>query len=484
VPVTRVPADALLGRLPPVPDVDAATVASAAAVSGRRLVVLDDDPTGTQTVADLPVITSWGVEDFRWGLAQDAPALFVSTNTRSLDEHQTESRLRELVPALVRAARAAQVDFVIASRSDSTLRGHYPLETDVLADCLKEHLGTEVDGVLVVPAFLDAGRLTVDSVHWMAVGSDLVPVSETEFAADLTFGYGSSDLREYVAEKTRGRWPANEVARVTLDDIRGAGVNRVAEILESLDGGRPVVVDAVRDEDLSIVALAAIEAEGRGRSLLYRVGPSFVRARVGLPHRPELSSEQLAAIVATHTGPPASHGLIAVGSHVDTTTRQLARLCDLDGIEVVELDVSVVLGPDGDAHVRAVANQVQDALTRGDVVVHTSRAVRTDGDRASQLRLGGRVSAALVSVVRSVASRRNLGWVVAKGGITSIDVARHGLGIRRAHVAGSLFAGTVSLWVPATSEVFRAPLAVFPGNVGDELALVAAVTRLRGASRA
>lgn len=482
--VTRVPVDTVLGRLLPVRDVDAAEVASAAARSGRRLVVLDDDPTGTQTVANLPVITAWGVDDFRWGLEQDAPALFVSTNTRSLSERETESRLRELVPALVSAARRARVEFVLASRGDSTLRGHYPLETDVLAACLDEHLGTEVDGVLVAPAFLDAGRLTVDSVHWMADGAELVPVSETEFAADLAFGYRSSDLREYVEEKTGGRWPADEIARITLEDIRGAGVKRVAEILESLHEGRPVVVDAVRDEDLAIVALAAIAAEGRGRTLLYRVGPSFVRARVGLPQRPALSSEELTAIIAARNGPACSHGLIAVGSHVEATTRQLARLQELDGIEVVELDVPVVLGPNGDEHVRAVASQLEDALRRGDAVVHTSRVVHTDVDRECQLRIGGRVSAALVSVVRMVVSRRDLGWVVAKGGITSIDIARKGLGIRRAYVAGSLFAGVVSLWVPAESEAFGAPLAVFPGNVGDDLALVATVTKLREASRA
>ena len=34
------------------------------------LVVLDDDPTGTQTVRDLPVLTRWTVDDIRWALQQ------------------------------------------------------------------------------------------------------------------------------------------------------------------------------------------------------------------------------------------------------------------------------------------------------------------------------------------------------------------------------------------------------------------------------
>ena len=37
----------------------------AVAVGGPHvLVVLDDDPTGTQSVADLPVLTRWEVSDF------------------------------------------------------------------------------------------------------------------------------------------------------------------------------------------------------------------------------------------------------------------------------------------------------------------------------------------------------------------------------------------------------------------------------------
>lgn len=41
-------------------------------VQSRRtdavFVVLDEDPTGTQSVADLPVLTSWAVEDMAWAL--------------------------------------------------------------------------------------------------------------------------------------------------------------------------------------------------------------------------------------------------------------------------------------------------------------------------------------------------------------------------------------------------------------------------------
>ena len=57
-PVARQPAD-LLGQQPPVrvePDARA-RIRAAHAASGRRIAVLDDDPTGSQTVHDVAVVT-------------------------------------------------------------------------------------------------------------------------------------------------------------------------------------------------------------------------------------------------------------------------------------------------------------------------------------------------------------------------------------------------------------------------------------------
>ncbi|MBN9200813.1 MAG: hypothetical protein J0H70_05510, partial [Microbacterium chocolatum] len=45
----------------------------------------DDDPTGTQAVADLPVLSRWGVDDLGWALDTGAAAVYVLTNTRSHD---------------------------------------------------------------------------------------------------------------------------------------------------------------------------------------------------------------------------------------------------------------------------------------------------------------------------------------------------------------------------------------------------------------
>ena len=268
-----IPLERLLADQPPVLDVGDSLEQ---VQQGRRVVLLDDDPTGTQTIADLPVLTSWSVADFQWALQQPTTGFFVLTNTRSLSESDAAERNRQVVDALHQAAEAEQVSYVLASRSDSTLRGYFPLETDVLSRELAAR-GTVVDGVVICPAYVEPGRLTIDSLHWTRTPEGMIPVAQSEFAKDASFGYRSSDLRDWVEEKTGGRIPRDEVATITLTDIRVGGPDRVGEILAGLSNGQPVVVDTVEDADQQVVVLALLRAEASGQEL-------------HLPHRPFLRS--------------------------------------------------------------------------------------------------------------------------------------------------------------------------------------------------
>ena len=479
-PVSR---EQLLAGTPPDRPAEAATVAREVGRSGHRLVVLDDDPTGTQTVAGLPVLTRWAGDDLRWAFGQQAAAFFVLTNSRSLAPGEMARVNREVVAAVAAAARAGGHGFVIASRSDSTLRGHYPAETDVLAEALRECTGRAPDGVVIVPAYLEAGRLTVDSVHWMQGPDGFIPVGHSEFARDPAFGYTSSDLRGYVAEKTGGRWAADQVARVTLADIRAGGPPRVAEILGGLAGGRPAVVDAVTDDDLRLVVLGALAAEASGAALLYRAGPSFARARAGLGAVPPVSGRELAEL----TRPAGRPGLVVVGSHVPRTTRQLEHLLALDGVARAELSVPAVLAAGTrDSAVAAAADGVAAALGGGtDVALCTSRELVTTAGQEGNLEIARAVSAALVDVVRAVTARVRPAWIIGKGGITSSDLATRALGITRAWVRGPVLPGIISLWDPVPAgegagAPVPVPFVVFAGNVGDDGALGRTVTRLRG----
>jgi uncharacterized protein YgbK (DUF1537 family) len=456
---------------------------------GRRVVFLDDDPTGTQTIADLPVLTSWSVADLQWALQQQTTGFFVLTNTRSLSETDAAERNRQVVDALHQAATAEQARYVLASRSDSTLRGYYPLETDVLSQELAAR-GTDVDGVVICPGYVEPGRLTIDSLHWTRTPEGMIPVAQSEFAKDASFGYGSSDLRDWVEEKTGGRIPRDEVATITLTDIRVGGPDRVGEILAELRNGQPVVVDTVEDADQQVVVLALLHAEAAGKNFIYRIGPSFVRARTGQRATPPADAQRLRQILATQptdtddTRPATKHGLIAVGSHVGLTTRQLDRLRDRGKIIELELDVPTLLDDSArDRHVNDVATQAAKVLqnndAESDVVIRTSRTLVTGDDAVSSLVIARTVSAALVGTVREIVSQIRPSFVLAKGGITSSDTATVGLGITRAWCRGTMLPGIISLWEPVTGLAQGIPYIVFAGNVGDDDALAAVVDTLR-----
>jgi uncharacterized protein YgbK (DUF1537 family) len=481
-----VPLERLLADQPPVLDVGDNLDQIR---QGRRVVFLDDDPTGTQTIADLPVLTSWSVADLQWALQQQTAGFFVLTNTRSLSETDAAERNRQVVDALHQAATAEQVQYVLASRSDSTLRGYYPLETDVLSEELAAR-GTVVDGVVICPGYVEPGRLTIDSLHWTRTPEGMIPVSKSEFAKDASFGYRSSDLRDWVEEKTGGRIPRDQVATITLTDIRVGGPDRVGEILAELRDGQPVVVDTVEDADQQVVVLALLRAEAAGKNFIYRIGPSFVRARTGQRATPPADTQRLSQILATQptdtddTRPATKHGLIAVGSHVGLTTRQLDRLRERGKIIELELDVSTLLDDSArNRHVNDVAAEAAKVLRNNDadsdVVIRTSRTLVTGDDAVSSLVIARTVSAALVGTVREIVSQIRPSFVLAKGGITSSDTATEGLGITRAWCRGTMLPGIISLWEPVTGLAQGIPYIVFAGNVGDDDALAAVVDTLR-----
>lgn len=440
---------------------------------GAYLAVLDDDPTGTQTVHGVPVLTTWSVEDLRRALEQPEPAFYVLTNSRSVPREAAVEMNREIAASLSAAARETGRDFVIASRSDSTLRGHYPAETDALQGALAPE--RRFDGVILCPCYLEAGRLTVGDVHLARQGEDLVPVGLTEFAKDASFGYSSSDLRAWVEEKTAGRIPASGVLSVGLEDIRLGGPERVAEVLSGAGGGRPVVVNAASYADLEVLVLGLLEVEAAGKRFLYRTGPSFVRVRAGIPEREPLSAEEL-----YRHRPRRGHGLVLVGSHVEMTTRQLARAMALDGVHPVELSVPRLLEDGQEGELERVVSEVNRALAGSEVIVYTSREVVTAGAGRMGFEIGRLVSDALVEVMRRVDRGLPLAFVVAKGGITSSDIGTRGLGVRWAEVAGQMLPGIISVWIlPEDSEFPGLPYVIFAGNVGNEDSLARVIQILR-----
>lgn len=445
-----------------------AEVRTAVLASGRKLVALDDDPTGVQTVAGVAVLACWEVDDLAEELQCEAPLFFVLTNSRSLPEPDAAALNLEIVSNLVAASRATGVSFAIASRSDSTLRGHFPAETDAIAAALGG-----VDGILLCPAFFEGGRVTIDDVHYLRDGDRLVPVNETEFARDATFGYRHANLRAWVEEKTGGRIPAAAVRSLRLEDIRAGGPERIASILSSAAAGQVFIVNATSYADLYVVVLGLLRAEAAGKRFVYRTGASFVRARAGIPARTLLRRADLLVPDA-----PPVPGLVIAGSHVQRSTEQLARLLELPRTRGIEVSVRSVLagGATRDAAIRQAQSLAEASLRQGNTaVIFTSRQVERASD---QLGMSRAISAALVAIAQGISI--NPGFMIGKGGITSSDIGTQALGVRRATVLGQIRPG-VPVWRLGPETRFPGlPYVVFPGNVGSAETLAEIVAELRG----
>jgi uncharacterized protein YgbK (DUF1537 family) len=435
--------------------------------SGRKIVVLDDDPTGTQTVHGIPVLTTWTGEAIGEALESDGSAFYILTNSRSLAAPEAEAINRCIGERLRRHSEDAGVALELVSRSDSTLRGHFPREVTALLD----GFGAGSLPCLLVPFFFEGGRLTVGDTHYVGEGDRLIPAAQTAYAEDAAFGYRHSNLRRWVEEKTGGQIPMERVASVSIETIRKGGPPAVAEILSGLEPGGYCVVNAASYRDLEVVVAGLLDAEDGGSRFIFRTAASFVRVRAGIRPRGLVDAGEL-------TAPTESGGLFVVGSYVPKTTDQLSALLSQTAVSAVEIEVERLLDDDTAALeiARATAALRRVMARSEDAVLFTSRRLVAGNNANQSLDIGRRVSQALISVLRRLAVQPR--YLVAKGGITSSDVATKGLDVRKAMVMGQVLPG-VPVWKLGPEARFPGmAYIVFPGNVGETDALVRIHRRL------
>ena len=429
--------------------------------SGRTLVVLDDDPTGTQTCYDVTVLMSWDVELISEELKKGPDILFILTNSRSLTEDEAVRRTVEIGRHLKTAVRESGREIVVISRSDSMLRGHFPAEVGAIATALdmKDFV------TVLVPAFIEGGRYTIDDVHYIAEHGGLIPVSDTPFARDVVFGYKNADLKKWVEEKTHGRVEASAVISVSLEEVRVGGPQVVCNKLKNCTAGSICIVNAASYRDLEVFAMGAMWAEKAGKEFLYRTSATFVPIRAGLLSGKTFTPKKVELISA--------HGsLVVVGSHVPKTTSQLTWLLAHGLYKSLEVDVKAILNSiEPLTQSAAIVQQTDRWLASGnDVVIHTSRTLEVGHDSESSLRINAVISDFLVRIIKGLSVRPKM--ILAKGGITSSDVATKGLSAEKAKILGAIIPG-VPVWEMDQKSKFPGiHFVVFPGNVGNEAALV------------
>lgn len=424
----------------------------------RKIVVLDDDPTGTQTVHDIDVYTDWEYETIRQGFSSPAGMFFILTNSRSFSAAKTTDIHRLIARHIQRAACETKREYLLISRGDSTLRGHYPLETETLRQEIKTQTGQDFHGEIICPFFPEGGRYTLDDVHYVKEGDRLTPAGETEFARDKTFSYQASNLREYVAEKTDNVYSADSCISIAPRD---------PECLIKLMNARAfnkIIVNAEHYEDLSYFCSALVQALNEDRRFLIRSAAALPKALGDISDIPLLSRE---SILKNNSG---NGGIVIIGSYVKKTTSQLDSLMKSQcGLNILEFKVNAYFSPGGlDAEMNRVLNLAETAMKAGKTaVIYTSREllVPESASKDEILAASVSISQALTGIVKQLTVTP--AFILAKGGITSSDVATKGLSVKKARVMGQIRKG-IPVWKTGTESKFpQMPYIIFPGNVGE-----------------
>jgi uncharacterized protein YgbK (DUF1537 family) len=421
-------------------------------------VVLDDDPTGPQAMQDVFVLTHWDVEALRREFMQPRPLFFVLTNTRALSQADAIARHNVVATNLQLASAQSGVAYDIVSRGDSTLRGHYP---DELAP-----LGA-FDATILAPFFEEGGRFTIDDVQWVRQGQWLVPAAQTAYARDSTFGYAYSNLRNWVEEKSRGHIRAEDVLSLSLDQLRRGGPLEVQRAL-SLARRQTIILNSASYHDLEVFTVALLSAEVAGQRFLVRSAASFLRVRAGQADVGDANGWK-----PTNPQGKTTAGLVIVGSHVPRSNAQLERLMREPNTLGCELDVAAVVKGHASREIERVTYWLNRHAQRAAcLAIYTSRE-RIDGAGQGALKVGATLSAALADIVRRL--EFSPPYFVVKGGWTASVVGTEALGVRRAYAPAPILPG-IPLWILGNETPFpQVPYVIFPGNVGDDDALVAVV---------
>ncbi|MFA9445045.1 four-carbon acid sugar kinase family protein [Egicoccus sp. AB-alg6-2] len=420
-------------------------------------VVVDDDPTGTQTMAGVRVLLGLDREVLQAAASRPWPAVHLMTNSRAAAPEVAKRLVRDACEAA--AAFWPDAEYVL--RGDSTLRGHLVEEYDAVREI--RFPGRE-PVLLLAPALPEAGRITVDGVHLLARDGARQPLHDTEYARDPALGYPDAHLLRWAEHRSAGRFAAADGLHVPLADLRADGTDAVLERLRRLaaSGAAVCATDAETVEDLRAVADAFLAARAEDLPVVLRCAPTLAGILSGA------TADGPAALP-----PPGPGGVLLVcGSFVPTTTRQLAAVARAHPDTVVEPDLAALVDPSLREVQRCAAAVAARLAATGFAVLATPRPdIAAPGGREDQERVADRMARVVASLPVAPAT------LVTKGGVTSAVTIAAGLGALAADVVGPVAPG-VGRWDVITGAGRSMSCLVVPGNVGDDRLLVDLVDAL------
>jgi len=449
-----------------------------------KIVIFDDDPTGSQTVSGCPLLLSWDQQALINGLNHPSSLLFLLTNTRSMSVDLAENRIRQTCQTVDNALKEAGFcleDIFFVSRGDSTLRGHGVLEPEIINQILGPF-----DATFHIPAFLEGGRTTVNGVHLLHG----YPVHNTEFGRDRNFGYSTSALDSWLEEKSNGVIAAENVIRISIPLLDEAaqsaiGMDSLLDCLRELKDNKSVVVDAELPSQLAILG-QAVRSLQRKKQFLFRSAASFINGLANFPIK-SCQPERLSALRLKTISGQFKPGLVMVGSYVPLADRQLKILLNQDscvGIEipVKEIDCAFKSGStelilfDLENQLLKKINHLL-ALKKTPVLFSTRGEFNYESSKV-MIDFGNKIADSMASLVAKIAPK--LGYVISKGGITTHVFLQKGLKIDSVELKGQLLPGLSLVCADSYLLAKELPIVTFPGNLGDEKTLLSAWKIMEG----
>ncbi len=439
-----------------------------------KIIVIDDDPTGSQAVYGCPLLLKWDEKTLLKGLAYPSPLLFILANTRSMEEDSVKKTINEISYSIRKAIQKQNLlleEIFFVSRGDSTLRGHGFLEPKLI----NERLGP-FDATFHIPAFLEGCRTTVNGIHLL----NGIPVHMTPFAKDSLFGYSTSKLDVWLQEKSKGKINSKDVLRLDVNLLNSAnesnfGRKKLSDWLLKLTGNQPVVVDVDKQQHIQRLGIAFRGLIGKKR-FLFRSAASLIAGLADLSQNPLTPFSLSQLRLKDRMGIP-KPGLVLVGSHVKLADDQLTNLLQEKSCIGIEISVEKIAEIGNDFSRKNLLLEFEERLLKKinhilmlgkTPVLYTSRTQLEFESPIDRVDFGNQLAEILATTVAKLSTK--LGYIISKGGITTNTLLAVGLDLDLVHLKGQLLPG-LSVVLPVGS-LNKLPIITFPGNLGDAQTLL------------
>jgi uncharacterized protein YgbK (DUF1537 family) len=436
-----------------------------------KFVVIDDDPTGSQTVRDCLLLLKWDCLTLVKGFESKSNLFFILANTRSLSENDARLTIEEICKNLktVIASQAYEEEIIFISRGDSTLRGHNFLEPSSINSCLGPF-----DATFHIPAFIEGKRLTINGSHFV----DKTPIEKTIFARDKIFGYQTSNVKTLLFQKSKSKINLENIQNLFLADIeilKDEEDNIVFKTLKNLKNNKHVIVDIENYSQLKKFSLI-IKKLNKQKKFLFRTAASFISSISEKKSFPQ-SLTFFSNLRIRNKEKSLLPGLIVVGSYVELSTIQLKNLLEISFCQPIELDVFEffkIISSENNQKPRELfkntfLREIRFSFEKGKTpVLFTSRKFLSL-DYSEQLNFYNSLAFFIAELVADL--KYEIGYLISKGGITTNMVLSNGLNADYVYLEGQIFTG-ISVVSYNLKNDKKLPIVTHPGNIGTKDSLV------------